>query len=83
MAVAVDCKVLSARNKFDEATWESEAPVRNFSFDKGVFRADLRQKNLDDETKALKLKSVVGTGEATWFSPTAYSSASPYADVLA
>ena len=83
MAVAIDARVLSGLNKYEEVNRDSQKHVRNFAFTKQTFRPNFSAKTMDPKLKNLNLKRIVGTTEASWFSPNAANTAAPFADILA
>ena len=83
MAVAIDARVLSGLNKYEEVNRDSQKHVRNFAFTKQTFRPNFSAKTMDPKLRNLNLKRIVGTTEASWFSPNAANTATPFADILA
>ena len=83
MAVAIGAGVPSKINRFPEVSRDTQSVEKGFAFDEHTFRPQLRLKNMSEEMQATKVNSIVGYGEADWFSPNASNSASPLADILA
>lgn len=82
MAVVIDKQVLSSLNHFEEVSREHEIIERSFSFGPHAFKPRMRPDTEDHPTRMMSLRSIVGTGEASWYSPTASTSVAPYADLL-
>ena len=75
--------MLSKTNRYEEVTRGSESWLRNFEFIPKAFEPVLKASEMETETRACNWKSIVGTGEAYWFSPNANNSSAPYCDAVA
>ena len=82
MAVAIDTGVLSSLNKFEEVDRITQPVARNQKFQSHAFKPVLRPDLQDARTRDLNLRSVVGTGDATWFSPSSENAYAPFADII-
>ena len=80
-SVGIDSDIISKVNHYDQVNHQSEPIERNFCFDKKTFDAPLRADNLEPAIKQMKLREVVGTGDATWWSPQSELLYAPYADI--
>ena len=66
LAVCLDKKVVSKTHSFDEVERRAEILPRESHLPSDAFRPYVRPDMLDEETRALRLNSVVGTGDASW-----------------
>jgi len=82
LAVTVDTGVLSKLNKFKEVDRSSIPPMRAVALSPTAFTPPKKPADDDTAMKELNLKSVIGTGPASWYSPTASTMMTPYADIV-
>ena len=75
--------VFNELNHFNVVDGSDIEHVRNPFIDTAVFEAPLRQKALPEAIQALNLHRIVGTGEASWYSPAADKKDKPLAEMIA
>ena len=83
MAIAIDKRVLSSVNAFEEVSRNDTADLCGFQFGPNAFKPILQTSSMDADMKEANFKRIMGTGEATWFAPSSANSHLPYADILA
>ena len=83
MAVTIDQGVLSSITEFQEVSRSSESAMRSFQFKPSTFKPIYTRKDMPEDVKSLNLSRCAGTGEASWFIPTAEGSVTPFADIVA
>lgn len=83
MGTAIDKKILSKLNKFDEVDRLEITPERDPVLDKKCFEAPLQKRYLPKSVQQIGLNDIVGTGDATWHSPAAENINKPFAQMLA
>jgi len=84
MAHCIDDKIVSVKpNKFNEVD-RMDAPAQRSGFlDPKTFKPPVRESKLAEPVRKLKLSDIIGTGDATWWSPGYANLFLPHAEQLA
>ena len=83
LAHCLDKGVAAKTHHYEEVDRSHENLDRDFHLDANAFHAPLRPDCLSAELSALKLNSIVGYGDAAWYSPQAKAVMAPHADTAA
>ena len=83
MVNTMDNGIFNALNHFDTVDRSDIKEVRQPTLPADLFNAPLRVSKLPKEIGDLGLQKIVGTGEASWYSPSAEKMNKPLAEVVA